>query len=616
MFKGMKLSGKIASGFGLITLLGVVVGVVTSVSLNKTIQEAVNAETAYKLKQNHLEARMQEKNFLLAKTEESYQAWDAVRQSLEKMTTEAQKAVKGEAEVWMRNYSKALGSYEDLIKEVHQLTLEGAALDDQMREAARAVEAYLKKKEGSTDALTALLNARRHEKNIVIYGDKLYGDKRSADADKTFLQIWQKEMAKIIDSFGSDRELARTVADYENLVVKRANGLKRLDVIEAEVASIVLEMVKNVDQILDAAQKEMRSSQAKGKFWTQIFLVAMVFLAATLAFFLTRSIIRPIRRVVLSLEEGSQQLEASSSEVASASQAMAEGTTQQAASLEETAASMEEIDAMVRRNATNAEECNRVMLETNEKTKAVHKSLRAARDSIGLISKSGEEVKKIIKQIDEIAFQTNLLALNAAVEAARAGEAGAGFAVVAEEVRNLAQRAAGAAQITQELIGQTAAEIQTGAAQISESLTKFYDMGESAKKVNQLVSDIAKASEEQALGISQINTAVAQMDKTVQSNAASAEEAAAASEQLAGQSKLLKASVDELEAFFGKRRSNRFSDERQLHELTRSAKPGGLDEPRPLASRQGRHLPAKAPDSMDLLPGETMPINGKSFRDF
>jgi methyl-accepting chemotaxis protein len=594
----------------------VLVGGVTYVSLNKIIEQTVIQETAYRLKQNYLEARIQEKNFLLAKTEESYQAWEAVRQSLEKMAAETQQAAGGEAQVWIGNYSKALGSYGGLKNEVHQLVLEGTALDDQMREAARAVEAYLKKKEGSAEALTALLNSRRHEKNIVIYGDRVYGDKRSADADKTFLQIWQKEMAKIIGSFGSDKELARVVADYENLVVKRVKGLKRLDAIEAEVASTAREMAKNVDQILDTAQTEMRSSQTKGKLWTQIVLIAMVMLAAILSFFLTRSIIKPIRKVVEGLEDASQQLEASSFEVASASQTMAEGASEQAASLEETAASMEEIEAMVRRNATNAGECNRVMLETNEKTKAVHKSLRAARDSIELISKSGEEVKKIIKQIDEIAFQTNLLALNAAVEAARAGEAGAGFAVVAEEVRNLAQRAAGAAQITQELIGQTAAEIATGAAQIKESLTKFYDMGESAKEVNQLVSEIAKASEEQALGITQVNTAVAEMDKTVQSNAASAEEAAAASEQLAGQSKILKATVGELEAFFGHSGSNRFSDDRQHQELAPLTKPGGRDRFAAPGSRQSRRHLGMETDFMDLDSEQTMPTDEKTRGNF
>jgi methyl-accepting chemotaxis protein len=618
MFKGLKLSGKIAIGFTLITLLGVVVGVVAYVSLNKIVRQAVTAETAYNLKQNYLEVRIQEKNFLLAKKDESYKAWETTRQSLEKMTAEAQQVVEGESQVWMRNYAKVLESYEALKNEVHQLVQEGTALDDQMREAARAVEAYLKKKEGSADAFTALLNARRHEKNIVIYGDTLYGDKRSADADKTFLQIWQKEMAKITHSFASDRELASVVADYENLVVKRAKGLKRLDAIEREVDSTAREMVKNVDQMLDKAQKEMHGSQVRGKVWTQVVLVAMVLLAGTLAFFLTRSIIKPIRRVVKSLEEGSHQLAASSAEIASASQSMAASTTQQAASLEETAASLEEIDAMVKRNAASAEECNRVMLETNQKTKEVHKSLRAARDSIVKISQSGEEVKKIIKQIDEIAFQTNLLALNAAVEAARAGEAGAGFAVVAEEVRNLAQRAADAAKITQELIGQTAAEIETGTVQIRESLTKFYDMGESAKAVNQLVSEIAQASVEQAQGISQINSAVSQMDETVQSSAASAEEAAAASEELASQSKLLEVSVEELEAFFGKGRSNRLSHDRQEHELPRLTMGGGPHKSEPIASRRDRdrRIRANRSDSIDLVREKTMSPDEESFRDF
>jgi len=132
------------------------------------------------------------------------------------------------------------------------------------------------------------------------------------------------------------------------------------------------------------------------------------------------------------------------------------------------------------------------------------------------------------------------------VEAARAGQAGAGFAVVADEVRNLAQRAAEAAKTTDDLIGETAQHIQIGANQIQETLTKFYDMGDSAKKVNQLVGEIASASLEQAREIEVINKASKEMDRIVQQNAASAEESASASQQLTAQSHQMKGIVDDL----------------------------------------------------------------------
>ena len=197
-----------------------------------------------------------------------------------------------------------------------------------------------------------------------------------------------------------------------------------------------------------------------------------------------RSLTGVLNRVISSLENGSEQVAAASLQVSSASQSLAAGSSQQAASLEETTSSLEELAASVKQNSIHAEECNQLVLQTHGKTKEVHKSIRATRDFMETISGSGERVKKIIKNIDEIAFQTNLLALNAAVEAARAGQAGAGFAVVAEEVRALAMRAGEAAKTTNALIGETARQIELGSAQIQETLAKFYEMGDSAKKVN------------------------------------------------------------------------------------------------------------------------------------
>ena len=200
----------------------------------------------------------------------------------------------------------------------------------------------------------------------------------------------------------------------------------------------------------------------------------------------------------------------------------------------------------MKQNSLNAGECNQLVLLTHEKTREVHNSIRATRDFMETISSSGESVKKIIKNIDEIAFQTNLLALNAAVEAARAGQAGAGFAVVAEEVRALAMRAGEAAKTTNALIGETARQIEQGSAQIQETLAKFYEMGESAKKVNSLVGEIADARKEQALGIEHLNQAILEIDQVGQQNAANAEESASAAAELQAQAERLRDIVGEV----------------------------------------------------------------------
>jgi methyl-accepting chemotaxis protein len=200
----------------------------------------------------------------------------------------------------------------------------------------------------------------------------------------------------------------------------------------------------------------------------------------------------------------------------------------------------------VKQNSLHADECNHLVQQTQEKTREVHKSIRATRDLMGSISGSGEKVKKIIKNIDEIAFQTNLLALNAAVEAARAGQAGAGFAVVAEEVRGLATRAGEAAKTTNTLIGETAGQIELGSAQIQETLTKFYEMGDLAKKVTSFVGEIASASKEQSLGIEHLNQAMGEIDRVVQQNAANAEESASAATELQSQAQGLRDIVGEV----------------------------------------------------------------------
>jgi methyl-accepting chemotaxis protein len=173
-------------------------------------------------------------------------------------------------------------------------------------------------------------------------------------------------------------------------------------------------------------------------------------------------------------------------------------------------------------------------------------SMKRMTEAIDKIKASASETAKIIKTIDEIAFQTNLLALNAAVEAARAGEAGKGFAVVAEEVRNLARRSAEAAKTTADLIEGSQRNADAGVGVTAEVAKNLAGIKENAGKVATLIAEIAAASKEQSQGIDQVNTAVSEMDKVVQQNAANAEESASASEELSGQAEELTSMVGEL----------------------------------------------------------------------
>ena len=279
-------------------------------------------------------------------------------------------------------------------------------------------------------------------------------------------------------------------------------------------------------------------------------LINVIFMAVIILviFFIARGIATPISRIANGLNQGADQVSSASIEVATASQTLAEGASQQAAAIEQTASSLEEMSSMTTQNADNAGHANTLMQENSHIINQASDSMDKLTHAIEDISKASEETSKIIKTIDEIAFQTNLLALNAAVEAARAGESGAGFAVVAEEVRNLALRAAEAAKSTESLIESTTQKVKEGSHLVDSTNDAFCQVNVSTKKVVGLVAEIAAASREQAQGISQVNQGVAQMDKVIQQNAANAEESASASEEMNGQAHAMKNMVTELTA--------------------------------------------------------------------
>jgi methyl-accepting chemotaxis protein len=218
-------------------------------------------------------------------------------------------------------------------------------------------------------------------------------------------------------------------------------------------------------------------------------------------------------------------------EIAAASNTLSASATEQAASLEETSAALEEMSSMTQRSAQDAQEADTLMRGAKQVATRANQSMSQLIDSMSKISRTSEETSKIVKTIDEIAFQTNLLALNAAVEAARAGTAGAGFAVVANEVRSLAMRAAEAARSTSDLISGTVKSVQEGSTLVSMTNEAFVELGDTMLKTAERVSAIAAASKEQALGIEQINKAVAEMDKATQDYAATAEQLAASTGQ-------------------------------------------------------------------------------------
>jgi len=289
-------------------------------------------------------------------------------------------------------------------------------------------------------------------------------------------------------------------------------------------------------------QHNARSS----KVMLAVTVLGEVAISTFLGFLVVTGLNRVLRRVSSSLGEGAGQVVSAAGQVSSSSQTLAEGASEQAASLEETSASLEEMSSMTKRNSENAQKANDLAKEARSAADKGVGDMQTMSTAMEAIKASSDDIAKIIKTIDEIAFQTNILALNAAVEAARAGEAGMGFAVVADEVRNLAQRSAQAAKETASKIEGAITKTAQGVDINSKVAQTLGEIVTKVRQVDELVAEMAGASREQTQGITQINTAVGQMDKVTQSNASNAEESAAAAEELNAQAITMKDSVTEL----------------------------------------------------------------------
>jgi methyl-accepting chemotaxis protein len=428
--------------------------------------------------------------------------------------------------------------------------------------------------EMSADRVRELQKETDEQSRRIEEGAKKYDPMVISDEDSRLLGEIRKNHATFMQA--RDRLITAIAANQPPETQRRKE--ETLSAYEKLIQAIDSHLEFNV-RLGQTEASKAKSIAEHGLRAVRLTLVGALVLTALLAWLISGTTNRLLRGLANSLDHGALQTAAASRQVSVASQSLSSGASEQASSVEETSASLEEMTSMIRSTSENAQKAKTLAGESHAAASAGAVNMGEMSDAMKSIDSSSAEVAKIVKDIDEIAFQTNILALNAAVEAARAGEAGAGFAVVADEVRSLAQRSAAAAKETAAKIAMAIENSRTGStnsAKVADSLQKIAG---SVSATDSLVGDIANAAREQSLGIEQINSAMTQMEKVTQSNAASAEETASAAEELSAQARSMQEMVARLRRFVGGKKEDQGHGRIESSAPSRETRRSGIPMP-------------------------------------
>ncbi|HJV86433.1 MAG TPA: methyl-accepting chemotaxis protein [Noviherbaspirillum sp.] len=507
-FSDMKISARLAFGFGLVILLMLTITVVGIIRLdsNSDITEqivndryakaalSVNLRTSVNAGARHLRNALlvsdpEDVRKYLAALAESTQATRATMATLEKViVTEKGKAILKEITAARAAYAPARDQVVARLKEGSR----EAAVAHLMTQVAPLQDTYF-------EAIAKMIRFQE---------EQMTNDGKEAATEGTMAIVIMVALSAV----------ASLLAIVAGFLVARSITVPVAQAVELAEAVAEGDLTRNIT---------VTSKDEIGKL-----LAALKYMNDNLA------------RIVSQVRSGTETIASASGQIATGNLDLSSRTEEQAGSLEETASSMEELTATVRQNAENAQQANRLSISASEIAGKGGAVVSQVVDTMASINTSSRKIVDIIGVIDGIAFQTNILALNAAVEAARAGEQGRGFAVVAAEVRSLAQRSAAAAKEIKTLISDSVDKVDDGTRLVNEAGATMEDIVTSVQRVTDIMGEITAATREQTAGIEQINQAISQMDQTTQQNASLVEEAAAAAEALREQAATLSHAVN------------------------------------------------------------------------